>query len=178
MLAVGGEPGARTSVSPWEYNFAAMPLLRAERWDEAIDVLEAGLREHPGNAVDPLQPRLRRVAGRAAPGGARAPPGGDRARPSTPTGAGRPRLRADPRRAGLPGLVAAGEADTRGELAERRHRVGLRPGDEQHRAEAVVGRERVDEELQPDRERERLVRLLAAEGPRSSSRARPASTSP
>src|SRR5262245_17248036 len=50
VLAVGGEPGRAYEVSPWEHNFAALPLLRAERWDEARAILEAGLREHPGNA--------------------------------------------------------------------------------------------------------------------------------
>ena len=50
MLAVGGEPGRAYEVSPWECNFAAIPLLRAKRWDEAIAVLEEGLREHPSNA--------------------------------------------------------------------------------------------------------------------------------
>ena len=50
MLAVGGEPGRAFEVSPWEWNFAAIPLLRANRWAEAIVVLEEGLREHPKNA--------------------------------------------------------------------------------------------------------------------------------
>jgi tetratricopeptide (TPR) repeat protein len=50
VLAVGGEPGKAYEVSPWEHTFAAIPLLRAERWEEAIAVYEAGLREHPENA--------------------------------------------------------------------------------------------------------------------------------
>lgn len=49
VLAVGGEPGSAYDVSPWETSFAAMPLLRAGRWAEAIDLLEEGLRAHPGN---------------------------------------------------------------------------------------------------------------------------------
>jgi tetratricopeptide (TPR) repeat protein len=51
VLAVGGEPGRAYEPSPWEHNFAVVPLLRDERWDEAIAELEAGLREHPGNAA-------------------------------------------------------------------------------------------------------------------------------
>ena len=50
VLAVGGEPGLAYEVSPWEWNFAAIPLLRAERWPEAITLLEEGLRERPENA--------------------------------------------------------------------------------------------------------------------------------
>jgi tetratricopeptide (TPR) repeat protein len=51
VLAVGGEPGRAYEVSAWEFNFAAVPLLRDERWQEAIDLLENGLRENPGNAA-------------------------------------------------------------------------------------------------------------------------------
>ncbi|MBV8396622.1 MAG: hypothetical protein JO064_10245 [Actinobacteria bacterium] len=49
VLALGGEPGAAYQVSPWESYFAAFPALREERYDEAIALMEAGLREHPGN---------------------------------------------------------------------------------------------------------------------------------
>jgi tetratricopeptide (TPR) repeat protein len=51
VLAVGGEPGRAYEPSPWEHNFAVVPLLRDERFDEAIAELEAGLREHPNNAA-------------------------------------------------------------------------------------------------------------------------------
>ena len=50
VLAVGGEPGRAYEVSPWERNFAAIPLLRAERWEQAIVLLEEGLRENPQNS--------------------------------------------------------------------------------------------------------------------------------
>src|SRR5262245_54559585 len=50
VLAVGGEPGRAYEVSPWEYSFSAIPLLREHRWDEAVALLEEGSREHPGNA--------------------------------------------------------------------------------------------------------------------------------
>jgi tetratricopeptide (TPR) repeat protein len=50
VLAVGGEAGKAFEISPWEWCFAAMPALRAGRWDEAIALLEDGLREDPGNA--------------------------------------------------------------------------------------------------------------------------------
>ncbi len=49
VLAMGGEPGRPYRVSPWECYFAAFPALRAERWGEAIGLMEEGLREHPGN---------------------------------------------------------------------------------------------------------------------------------
>jgi tetratricopeptide (TPR) repeat protein len=50
VLAVGGEPGRAYEVSPWEWNFSALPLLRGGRWDDAIAVLEDGLRVYPENA--------------------------------------------------------------------------------------------------------------------------------
>jgi tetratricopeptide (TPR) repeat protein len=50
VLAVGGEPGHAYEISPWEFTFIAMPLLRAERWSEAIELLQEGLLAHPGNA--------------------------------------------------------------------------------------------------------------------------------
>jgi tetratricopeptide (TPR) repeat protein len=49
VLAVGGEPDRAYTVSPWECYFAAVPLLEAERWDEAVATIEEGLREHPEN---------------------------------------------------------------------------------------------------------------------------------
>ena len=51
VLAVGGEPGRAYEPSPWEHNFAVVPLLASGRFDEAIAELEVGLREHPGNAA-------------------------------------------------------------------------------------------------------------------------------
>jgi tetratricopeptide (TPR) repeat protein len=49
VLAVGGEPGRAYEISPWEYYFAAAPLLDAGRFDEGIALMEEGLAEHPGN---------------------------------------------------------------------------------------------------------------------------------
>jgi tetratricopeptide (TPR) repeat protein len=49
VLAVGGAPGKPFEVSAWESFFAAIPFTRAERWDEAIEMLEEGLREKPGH---------------------------------------------------------------------------------------------------------------------------------
>jgi quercetin dioxygenase-like cupin family protein len=51
VLAIGGEPGHAYIPSPWEANFVALPLVRAGRNVEAIEVLQDGLREHPGNAA-------------------------------------------------------------------------------------------------------------------------------
>jgi tetratricopeptide (TPR) repeat protein len=50
VLAVGGEPGRAYAVSPWEFYFAARPLLHEGRFDDAIMLLEEGMEEHPGNA--------------------------------------------------------------------------------------------------------------------------------
>jgi tetratricopeptide (TPR) repeat protein len=50
VLAIGGEPGKAYQLSPWEFNFSALPVLAAGRYEEAITMLEAGLLEHPGNA--------------------------------------------------------------------------------------------------------------------------------
>jgi tetratricopeptide (TPR) repeat protein len=49
VLAVGGEPDRAFEVSPWECYFAAIPLLEAERWGEAVATIEEGLRANPGN---------------------------------------------------------------------------------------------------------------------------------
>jgi len=49
VLAIGGEPGRAYEVSPWESYFAAIPAFKAERWEEAIALIEEGLAERPGN---------------------------------------------------------------------------------------------------------------------------------
>jgi quercetin dioxygenase-like cupin family protein len=51
VLAVGGKPGQPHEVSAWEYAFAASPLLRAGRYDEARQLLHEGLEAKPGNAA-------------------------------------------------------------------------------------------------------------------------------
>jgi tetratricopeptide (TPR) repeat protein len=51
VLAVGGEPGRAYAISPWEFNFAAMQLRLEGRYEEAIDLLEEGRRECPGNGA-------------------------------------------------------------------------------------------------------------------------------
>jgi tetratricopeptide (TPR) repeat protein len=49
VLAIGGEPGRAYEVSPWESYFAAIPSFKAERWDEAIALIEEGLRDRPAH---------------------------------------------------------------------------------------------------------------------------------
>ncbi len=49
VLAVGGEPDRAYEVSPWEAYFTAIPAFRAERWEEAIELIAEGLRERPGD---------------------------------------------------------------------------------------------------------------------------------
>ena len=49
VLAIGGEPGRAYEVSPWESYFAAIPSLKAEHWEEAIALIEEGLRDRPGH---------------------------------------------------------------------------------------------------------------------------------
>src|SRR5437899_1532128 len=49
------------------------------------------------------------------------------------------------------------------ERTKRRHGIGQRRRDDEDRTEAVVRRERFDEEVQTDGQRERLVRLFASE---------------
>ena len=49
VLAVGGGPGKAYEVSAWEWYFSAMPAFKAERWDEAIAIMEDGLAEKPGH---------------------------------------------------------------------------------------------------------------------------------
>jgi tetratricopeptide (TPR) repeat protein len=49
VLAVGAQPGVPYTPSAWEWYFGAMPLLKAGRWEEAIDAIAPGLEEHPGH---------------------------------------------------------------------------------------------------------------------------------
>ena len=49
VLAVGGKPGAPHEISSWEYEFLAIPHLRAGRYDEARRLLREALEEQPGN---------------------------------------------------------------------------------------------------------------------------------
>jgi tetratricopeptide (TPR) repeat protein len=49
VLAIGGERGAAYEPAAWEIYFSAMPHFRAERWPEAIAMIEAGLADRPGH---------------------------------------------------------------------------------------------------------------------------------
>jgi tetratricopeptide (TPR) repeat protein len=49
VLAIGGARGDAYRVSPWEYNFAAIPAWSRQDWDEAERTLREGLAAHPGN---------------------------------------------------------------------------------------------------------------------------------
>jgi hypothetical protein len=49
VLAIGASPGRPFTVSPWESYFAALPALRAGRFEEAIALIEAGLADRPGH---------------------------------------------------------------------------------------------------------------------------------
>jgi hypothetical protein len=49
VLAIGASPGEPYTVSAWEACFAALPALRAGRFEEAIATIEAGLAERPGH---------------------------------------------------------------------------------------------------------------------------------
>jgi tetratricopeptide (TPR) repeat protein len=49
VLAVGNAPGKAYEPSPWEASFAAAPLIASGRFDEAVELLEEGLRERPGH---------------------------------------------------------------------------------------------------------------------------------
>lgn len=47
VLALGARPGEAYEPSAWEPMFAAVPLMREERWDEAIQLHEKALEERP-----------------------------------------------------------------------------------------------------------------------------------
>jgi tetratricopeptide (TPR) repeat protein len=47
VLALGGKPGEPHEISSWEAMFAAVPAMREERWDDAIQIHEDALREAP-----------------------------------------------------------------------------------------------------------------------------------
>ena len=48
VLAVGGKPGQAHEVSAWEYEFVAIPHLRAGRYEEAKRLLREALEAKPG----------------------------------------------------------------------------------------------------------------------------------
>lgn len=50
VLTVGGKPDEAYAVSAWEAMFAAVPLARAGRWQEAIAVHAAALVDDPGHS--------------------------------------------------------------------------------------------------------------------------------
>jgi hypothetical protein len=49
VLAIGGVRGQAFRVSPWEFAFASVPAVEAERYDEAKALLLQGLESHPDN---------------------------------------------------------------------------------------------------------------------------------
>jgi tetratricopeptide (TPR) repeat protein len=49
ILAIGGPKGEAYEVSAWEAYFGAIPLFKAERWEEAIEAIEEGLLQRPGH---------------------------------------------------------------------------------------------------------------------------------
>jgi quercetin dioxygenase-like cupin family protein len=49
VLAVGGKPGEAHEVSGWEYEFLALPHLKAGRYDEAKRLLQEALDAKPGS---------------------------------------------------------------------------------------------------------------------------------
>ena len=66
VLAIGGPAGEAYEVSAWESYFAAIPLFKEERWDEAIDAIAEGLGGAP--AIRPFSTTSpARSRGRAAP---------------------------------------------------------------------------------------------------------------
>jgi tetratricopeptide (TPR) repeat protein len=50
VLALGGKPGAAHEPSAWETMFAAVPVAREGRWNDAIRMHEDALAEQPGSA--------------------------------------------------------------------------------------------------------------------------------
>jgi len=51
VLALGGTPGEAFRPSPWEWSFAAEPLVRAGDHDAAIAIMREALELHPDNAA-------------------------------------------------------------------------------------------------------------------------------
>ena len=169
MLALGGKPG-RHEVSAWEYFFAAYPKADEGDYDGALAEIDAGL------AVKPEHPPLlyHRACINARAGRL------DEARTALDRA-----LELDPELSEVGRRGRGSGAATRRRGAVGRRRGAAAPGPDppragatsEHRAVPLAG-ERADEQLQPERERERLVRLLAAERDELVRRAAPRSTSP
>ena len=63
VLAMGAKPGEAYEVSPWESYFAAIPLFAAGDYDGAAALMRRRARAQPGQPVRALQPRLCRGLG-------------------------------------------------------------------------------------------------------------------
>jgi tetratricopeptide (TPR) repeat protein len=50
VLALGGTPGEAFQPSPWEWSFAAEPLIRAGDHEAAVAMMREALERHPDNA--------------------------------------------------------------------------------------------------------------------------------
>jgi tetratricopeptide (TPR) repeat protein len=66
VLAIGGRPGVAHETTPWEAMFYAVPMMREERWDDAIRIHEEALAEQPDSG-----PLLYNLACMEARGGRR-----------------------------------------------------------------------------------------------------------
>ena len=92
VLALGGTPGEAFRPSPWEWSFAAEPLVRAGDHEAAIAIMWEAVELHPDNASTLYNLGLLRGARRPGGRGDRAPDPGRRAR-SQDGGVGRRRHR-------------------------------------------------------------------------------------
>ena len=152
VLAIGGKPGSH-EVSAWEYFFTAYGVVDEDP-DRAIAEIQAGLAEKPDHAGLLLPSGVHLLSRRPARRGRRGARPGARARSEASEVGGRGR---GPRAA-----TRRPEDVARRTLPERWNRIRVRTGDDEHCAVALAG-ERADEQVESERERERLVRLLAPE---------------
>ncbi len=163
VLAIGGKPGLH-EISDWEYFFPSLPHIRSGDYDTARTMLQEALQEHDAPVLHYQLGCVEALAGNADAAFAEleiAVAAAERFRGFAAKDDDLVSIRDDPRFAAPNGRrVAARRLRARGAPA----RVAFGTCDEQHGAERVLAEQCLHEQLQPEAERERLVRLLAAEG--------------
>ena len=168
VLVAGATAGEAFTPSGWEVSAEALRFWETKEYDKAIELLSKRHAELPDNAVilynlacaESLAGRPHDALAHLEQAIVLNPP----FRKAAQTDVDFDPIRG---RSEVPGAeIAAARrrpaAAARPPLAQRRHRVRLRPRDDEHRSVSLAG-ERVDEQLEPECEREGLVRLLAAE---------------
>src|SRR5690242_7756972 len=163
VRGIGAKPGEVFKPSGWEWTFAGMSLLNQGDEQAARREFEAGLEAYP----DAWQGYYNLACAEARLGNRDEAIDNLRRAAELDQAVVTKYALEDEDFASLKDdpdfLAIARQTNAAGPASWLGERVHLRAGDQQHRAVPCLADQRVDEQLQADRERERLVRVLAAE---------------